>query len=123
MEYVFEDISHISFGTKVVSAIYRPLNMNIDAFITGFEILIDNVCNSNHEYLIAADYNIDLLKHKSHNGTNLFVNTIYSNYIVPLIARPIRFTDNSLSLIDNMFTNKLFYCDDITSIVMTLLLL
>ena len=71
-ECVFADISHISFGTKIVGAIYRPPNTDIDAFITGFEILIDNICNSKHEYLIAGDYNIDLLKNDSYNGT-LFI--------------------------------------------------
>ena len=65
-ECVFADISHISFGTKVAGAIYRPPNTGIDAFVTGFETLIVNVCNSKHKYLIAGDYNIDLLKHESH---------------------------------------------------------
>ena len=73
-ECVFADISHISFGTKVVGAIYHPPNTNIGAFITGFATLINNVCNSKHEYLIAGNDNIDLLKHESHNGTHLFVN-------------------------------------------------
>ena len=54
-ECVFADISHISFGTNVVGAIYRPPNTDIDAFITGFEKLIDNVCISKHEYLISGD--------------------------------------------------------------------
>ena len=47
-----------------------------------------------------------LFKHESHNGTQLFVNTINSNYMVPLITRPTRYTDNSSLLIDNIFTNK-----------------
>ena len=104
-ECVFDDLSHISFGTKIVRAIYRTPKTDIDAFITGFELLIDNVCNFKHEYLIASDNNIDLLnlQHKSHNGSHLLVNAIYSNHMVPPITRPIRFTYNSSSLNDNIF--------------------
>ena len=94
------------FGTKVVCAIYRPPNTAIDAFITCFEILIDDIRKSKNEYLIAGDYNPDLLKQDSHNGTHLLVNTIYSNYMIPRITRPTRFIDNSSSMVDNIFTNK-----------------
>ena len=41
-----------------------------------------------------------------HDGTRNFVNCLYDNLLIPLITRPTRFGKSSLTLIDNIFTNK-----------------
>ena len=105
-ECVFADVQHCSFGTKVIGVIYRPPDTDVNSFTLDFECAIAKVSLSKHEYLIAGDFNIDLLKHESHKGSQSFINTIYSNSLVPLIMRPTRFGDSSSSLIDNIFPNK-----------------
>ena len=47
--------------------------------------------NTKTEYIIAGDYNIDILKHESHEGTDKFINTVFSHSLSPLITRSTRF--------------------------------
>ena len=54
-----------------------------------------------------GDYNINLLNVESHNLTAGFNNLMYSHGLIPLITRPTRVTENSATLIDNIFTNKI----------------
>ena len=54
-----------------------------------------------------GDFNIDLLKHETHNNTKEFRDTMHSLSLYPLIDKPTRITDNSTTLIDNIFTNEL----------------
>ena len=53
-----------------------------------------------------GDYNINLLKVESHSLTADFNDLMYSYGLIPLITRPTRVTENSATLIDNIFTNK-----------------
>ena len=62
--------------------------------------------NTKTEYIIVSDYNIDILKHESHEGTDKFINTVFSHSLSPLITRPTRFCNDKSSLIDNIYTSK-----------------
>ena len=57
--------------------------------------------------VVSGDFNIDLLKHETHNNTKQFLDTMCSLGLYPLIDKPTRITDNSTTLIDNIFTNEL----------------
>ena len=52
-----------------------------------------------------ADWNIDLMKHQSHDKTGEFLDIMFSRSFFPLISRPTRITSNSATLIDNICTN------------------
>ena len=52
-----------------------------------------------------GDYNIDLLKHSTHNPTSEFLDLMFSNSFIPLINKPTRVTHKTATLIDNIFTN------------------
>ena len=80
-ECEFADVQHSSFGTKFIGVIYRPPDTNVNSFTLDFECVIAKVSLSKHEYLIAGDFNFDLLKQESHKGTQSFINTIYSNFL------------------------------------------
>ena len=54
-----------------------------------------------------GDYNINLLNVESHSLTADFNDLMYSHGLIPLITRPTRVTENSATLIDNIFTNKI----------------
>ena len=66
-----------------------------------------------------GDFNIDLLKYSIDNDVTDFVNTLFSNYCLPLITRPTRITNATTTLLDNIITNQfnkpvqsgLLYCD------------
>ena len=53
------------------------------------------------------DLNINLLNYANHALTSDFVDLMYSYSFVSLINRPTRIRNNSATLIDNIFANKL----------------
>ena len=53
-----------------------------------------------------GDYNIDLMKHISHNPTSEFLDLMFSNSFIPLINKPTRVTSKTATIIDNIFTNE-----------------
>ncbi len=58
---------------------------------------------------ICGDFNIDLMKYETHNGTKRFLDCMYGLGLHPLIDRPSRITTHSCTLIDNIFTNQINY--------------
>ena len=61
---------------------------------------------------LCGDFNIDLLKHDSHNSTKHFLDIMYSFGLYPLIDKFTRVTDSSATLIDNICTYEL--CHNLT---------
>ena len=55
---------------------------------------------------IMGDYNIDLLKHELQQPTEKFLETMYSNSLLPMILKPTRATVTTATLIDNIFANE-----------------
>ena len=58
---------------------------------------------------ICGDFNIDLMKYETHNGTKRCLDCMYGLGLYPLIYRPSRITTHSCTLIDNIFTNQINY--------------
>ena len=56
-----------------------------------------------------GDFNFNLLNYESHTETNDFLNTMISHYLLPHILQPTRVTDNSATVIDNIFSNNTEY--------------
>ena len=85
----------------VIGLVCRPPNSTLIKFI---EILNGILAEISHgPCYIMGDYNIDLLKHEHHPPTERFLDTMYSNSLLPMIFKPTRETG---TLIDNIFTNK-----------------
>lgn len=56
-----------------------------------------------------GDFNLDLLKYETHNGTDEFINTLGTSFFQPHILQPTRITDHTATLIDNIFFNSMDY--------------
>ena len=54
---------------------------------------------------IMGDFNIKVLNYDSHPPTNDFINNFFFNNFQPCIHHPTRVSDNSSTVIDNIFTN------------------
>ena len=63
--------------------------------MSGFKDALNKILHIKTEYIIAGDYNIDVLKHESHEGTDKFMNTVFSHSLSPLITRPTRFCNDT----------------------------
>jgi len=68
------------------------------------------------KFVSAGDYNINLLNLIVHGETENFVNNFYAHFSMPVICRPTRFTDRSVTLIDNIITNN--FHEDCVAVVM-----
>lgn len=89
----------------LISCIYKAPGADMEVFIEHMEKMFRNY---NHKDIhICGDFNIDLLKAKSHRPTGKFVDTMYSLSLYPVIIRPTRITAHCATLIDNIFTNNL----------------
>ena len=65
-ECVFIELSDTQFGRKVLGSVCRPPDSNLDLFNKGFDCVLNSTVKSKIEYLIAGNYNNDLLKHTTH---------------------------------------------------------
>ena len=72
LESLFIELNDINFGTKIISAVYRPPGNCIDTFMSSFESIMAVLSNYKHDCLVADDWNIDLLKSDVHSGTDCF---------------------------------------------------
>ena len=54
-----------------------------------------------------GDYNINILNYDSHSATVEFVDMLHSSAFLPLINYPTRITQNSATVIDNIFTDNI----------------
>ena len=52
------------------------------------------------------DHNLDLLKSRTHNPMQKFLDTILGNGLLPSITRPTRITQQSATFIDNIFISE-----------------
>jgi len=104
LESVFIDITvggkHIFVGT-----IYKPPSVNDNNFIAKLHEMIASLnIGSGNECIICGDFNIDLLPSDRHNTATQFLNSMHSVSLLPLISKPTRITDQTATLIDNIFT-------------------
>ena len=58
---------------------------------------------------LCGDFNVDILKHNSNRGIKYFLDSMYVIGLYPLIDRPTSISNQSFSLIDNIFTNVTNY--------------
>ena len=109
-EFIFIELHHPSIGRKIVGAVYRPPDSNLDLFMNGFDCVMSKLTLSKAERIITSDYNIDLLKNESHIRTVQFINSLYSHSLIPTIIKPTRFGRDTSTLIDNIFTQQTEQC-------------
>ena len=103
---------NMSIGNIIISVIHRtPDNRykNSVELNEEFNKYLTDICKSQNNYNICAgDFNIDLLKYAEHTPTTEFINLLFSCNLFPLISKPIRITNTSTTLIDNIYvTNNL----------------
>ena len=76
----------------------------VHPFSGSFIRLVKNINRSSY---ICGDYNIDLLKIKTNKHFNEFFDNLITTGFFPKITLPTRFTEQSSTLIDNVFSNNI----------------
>ena len=87
------------------NVIYRPPNGKIEPFENFLKILFNKNKNSNKNYHIAGDFNLNLLDHDKNKKVRDFLNLIYQNGMIPTINKPTRVTKKTATAIDHFITN------------------
>ena len=100
--------------------IYRPPNTSLASFNTDFFQFLEQLnyySNKNTNFLLAGDFNINILN-QAENLTVKFLDNMYANNLIPTINLPTRITDHTATLIDNIYTtyrnitnSSIIYCD------------
>ena len=81
----------------IVGVIYRKLQSNINDFIPVFENVLQKTYTEHKQVYIMGDFNIDLVKFTG-NIVHNFLSAIHSIFCIPLIDKPSRKTNRSISL-------------------------
>ena len=89
-----------------VGVLYRPPTVHPVDFIESFDDFLHLINQENKLTFFMGDFNIDLLQYESHQATQDFVNSLFSNYQLPLINKPTHITETSATLIDNIISNN-----------------
>ena len=89
----------------IVGYIYKHPALPTNDFTNDFisPLLLKLQKESSKRVFLLGDFNIDLLKHEISDSVNNFINTLSSNFLLPLIFLPARISKTS-TLID-IFSN------------------
>ena len=101
MELLYEKRRNTLFNV-----VYRPPNDKIELFEKFLKIHFNKNKNSNKNYHIAADFNLNHLDHDKNKNVRDFFNSIYQNGMIPTINKPTRVTKKTASTIDHIITNS-----------------
>ena len=91
----------------VIASIYRHPHNNFNEFFQYLENYLTQVVKENKELYICGDFNFDLLKIDSDYNTQHFFNILCSYGFLPHILQTTRVTENTATVIDNIFSNNI----------------
>jgi hypothetical protein len=109
IEALFVDIKYCNKNITVGVVYKSPLADNT-LFLSELEQLITTLNVNKDQFVVCGDFNLDLLNYLNHNPTLQFLNSMSASYLKPLISKPTRITDNSATLIDNIFLSNANDC-------------
>ena len=98
---------------KIIGNIYRPntaplanLDRAIKIHIEIINKLLADKSHKNCDIQILSDFNLNMLNFETHNLTNDYINSLISKSFLPVITMPTRVKQQSATLIDHIWTNK-----------------
>ena len=102
-ETVWIEVKNRSTKNFLFCCLYRHPRSDINTLILHFNTILPQLTNK--QVFIMGDFNINSLNYDSHTPTFDFMNTLFSNNFLPCITHPTRISNNSATIIDNIFTN------------------
>jgi hypothetical protein len=103
----------------IVGVIYRPPNTDIEDFNEWMNNTMTKINNENKNIYLLGDFNINIMHYDTHTSTAEFLDLMYTSSMLPLITKPTRITNNTYSLIDNIFHNDVLQNYFINGIIYT----
>ena len=108
LESVFIEIINSKGKNTIVGCVYRHPCMNPTEFIDIYlSELLQKFSKEDKTIMLMGDFNIDLLKYDHNTDSASFLDSLYTNFLLPYISTPSRVTTHSRTLIDNIFSNNI----------------
>ena len=108
-ESIFIEVKSRNGKQIIFRSMYKPLNTNNEQFIKNITEIVHKTksVKGQHslELVLGMDHNINLLYGKSCKPTQKFMETMDGLLLYPTITRPTRITQNSATLIDNIYVS------------------
>ena len=101
-ESIFIEITNLNIKL-VIGEIYRIPNTNEQASIARYEAILQKFNNFNGDVIIGTDQNFNYINTNTHMNTSQLLNTFIAAGFLPTITKPTRITQNSATLIDNIY--------------------
>ena len=92
------DVNH----NLICGAIYKHLQNDFKAFMVNLNQILNKINKENKYCILMGDFNLNLLNCELHTGTDDLIDTMGS-YFYPHILQPTRITDQTATLIHNIF--------------------
>ena len=94
----------------VVGTCYRPPGSNYEIFQSEICQRLSTLNVSlNYSCILCGDFNIDMMKIETNSNVNFFYDSMSSLSYIPTICKPTRITDETVSIIDNIFVTNLSF--------------
>ena len=94
-------------GRLLIISIYRPPIANAILFIDkASEQLSISSGNGYDEIILRGDFNLDILNYDNNENTLNLLNSLTSQSLIPIITKPSRITNQTATLIENIFINQ-----------------
>ena len=106
IECVVVEITIRSKKICLISCYRPPNNSNYDDFQNQLLTKLTKASKTTADVILCGDLNIDLLKIESDASISNFYDSLSSHSLLPMISKPTRITDDTFSLIDNIFVTN-----------------
>ena len=93
----------------IIGEVYRVPGTCEKAFIETYEGIVQKIRLEHKQIIIGTDQNLDYLKINSHRNTQQFFDLNLSNNLIATVYKPTRITQNSATLIDNIYIDVELY--------------
>ena len=108
IEPVFIELLIPNKQNYLIRIVYKhPVIQHIkfnDGCITS---LLNKLKTENKATIVAGEFNLNMMKYTQVRGAHQFLETLLSDNFIPQITLPTRVTKNSVTLIDNIFSDNL----------------
>ena len=108
-EFLFVEINTgVKNKNIILGNFYRSPSFKPDMFIEKLSEIHSFLKKyTKKNILLMGDANIDLIQHNISSYVQNYLNVMTQHGFVPVISRPTRITDHSMTLIDHIFTNSI----------------
>ena len=107
LESTFIEIINKKRKNLIVGCICKHPTLNNRDFIDSYILsLLEKLSYEYKQVMLMGDFNMNLLNYNTNKRITQFVDKLYTNSFIPYINLPTTITNQSKTLIDNIFYNE-----------------